>query len=289
MLRIHKFKRTYRNLKQTLRSIDSQIIENKTKFKIAFFDHYIGKNLIGRSAFTKFPESKFKYHDVILGTRPNTIDFWACLESYEPDYTFFLTNVLKNMKGTFIDVGGHIGRYTTLMAKREWNVHTFEPVKMNYDAILSNLKLNECEQYAKVYNVGLGNSERFETIYFDSKELGESSMIKQKNQNSENRIQILRFDDFMLNEKFDDLTIVKIDVEGFEREVFEGMMKFIEANKPLLMLELWEDNSTSIIPLLKSLGYKRLHVFWFIEEKHQRYMDVMYHLYNKKTIHYHYE
>lgn len=279
----------FQYLKETLRSVDNQILENKTKFKIAFFNHYLIKNTIGSGVFFKFPASKFRYKDVVIQTRRNTIDFWVCLESYEPDLTFFLTSVLKDSKGTFIDVGGHIGRYTTLMAKRKWSVHTFEPIKINYDVIISNLKLNECEQYANVHNLGLGNAESTETIYFNPKEMGEASLIKQNSQNYEDQIKIVRFDDFMQTNQFDDLTVVKIDVEGHEEGVIRGMTNFIEKNKPLLVIELWSENSKSLTKILKSLGYKNLHIFWFIEEKHQKYLDKMYKLYNQKTLRYDYK
>lgn len=275
-------------LKQTLRSIDNQIIDRKIKFKAAFFSHYISKK-IGCANLIKFPAAKFRYKDAILQTRPNTIDFWVCLESYEPDLTFFLTSVLKDRKGTFIDVGGHIGRYTTLMAKRDWKVFTFEPIKINYDVILSNLKLNHCDSSATIHNVGLGNTKSTETIYFNPKEMGEASLIKQDTQNAEAQIQIVRFDDYMQNKSYDDLTMVKIDVEGHEESVLNGMMEFLKTEKPLLIIELWKDNASSVTKTLKDLGYKKLHIFWFVEEKHQSYMDRMYKLYNQKTLRYDYE
>src|SRR5690606_25141174 len=127
-------------------------------------------------------------------------------------------------------------------AKREWNVITFEPIKINYDVIISNLKLNNCEQFARVNNVGLGNKEAIETIYFNPKEMGEASLIKQETQNSESQIEIVRFDDYMQINQFDELCIVKIDVEGHEEGVARGMLNFIESNKPILVIELWKEN-----------------------------------------------
>ena len=55
------------------------------------------------------------------------------------------------------------------------------------------------------------------------------------------------------------------------------------------MLELWEYNQQKVTDILKSFGYKRLHVFWFIEEKHKEYMDKMYQLYNSHSLVYDYK
>jgi len=276
-------------LRRTLNSINQQILENKFTFNCAFFSHYILKNTIGNVSLVKFPATKFKYSNIILQTRPNTIDFWACLESYEPDLTYFLRKVLENQKGTFIDVGGHIGRFTTLMAKQRWDVISFEPVKTNYEALKNNLAINECETFAETYNLGLGNQSSAQTIYFNPKEMGEASLIQNNGKTSKDEIKIVRFDELMKRREFEDLCIVKIDVEGHENNVVEGMSEFIENHRPLLIIELWEEHSQNLILFLKSLGYKRLHIFWFIESKHAIYMDKMYELYNNKILRYEYQ
>lgn len=276
-------------LRRTLNSINQQILKNRFAFNCAFFSHYILKNTIGNFSFIKFPASKFKFNNIILQTRYDTIDFWACLESYEPDLTYFLTKVLENEKGSFIDVGGHIGRFTVLMAKREWDVISFEPVKTNYLALENNLAINDCEEYAETYNLGLGSQTSTRTIYFNPKEMGEASLIQNKQRGSQDEIKIVRFDELMKDREFRELCIVKIDVEGHEESAIEGMKEFILSENPLLIIELWEEHSQNLIQFLKSLGYKRLHVFWFIEPKHSPYIEKMYNLYNKNFLRYDYQ
>ena len=68
-----------------------------------------------------------------------------------------------------------------------------------------------------------------------------------------------------------------------------GMLEFIKEKRPILMLELWEYNQQKVTDILKSIGYKRLHVFWFIEEKHKEYMDKMYQFYNSHGLVYDYK
>ena len=274
--------------KTTIRSINSQIINEKNRFLLSFFSHYFFKSFNIKNP-VSFPEAKFKFQNIILNTRKNTIDFWACLESYEPDLTYFLMNVLKNNKGTFIDVGGHIGRFTVLTAKNHWNVITFEPIKSNYEMILKNLEENNCCDLATVYNYGLGDKKQKQTIFYNSSELGESSVVMANDKKESSEIEIVDFDNFILHKDFKEICVVKIDIEGNEEKAIIGMKDFIANQKPLLILELWEGNSKNVTEFLHSLGYKKLHIFWFIESKHGYYMKEMYNFYNRHTLRYNYQ
>ncbi|MDO5614633.1 MAG: hypothetical protein Q4G16_00460 [Cruoricaptor ignavus] len=109
-------KKKIEHLSVTVKSIKEQIISGKFWFLLSFYSHYILK-IFGLKNIIPFPAAKFRYQNIVLQTRKETIDFWACLENYEPDLTYFLMNVLKGKKFNFIDVGGHIGRFTVLMAK----------------------------------------------------------------------------------------------------------------------------------------------------------------------------
>lgn len=281
----------YKYLKKTLSHINKQLIGNsssKIHFLAAFFNHYILKE-IGFNSFIKFPKAHFHYESVKLRTRENTLDFWTCLESYEPDLTYFLVKVMAQKKGTFIDVGAYIGRYTVLMAKQEWNVISFEPVKINFEALQSNLKLNNCEQFADLHNVGLGDSSSSLTIYYNKKELSEASLTRNKSHDGSDKIPIVKLDDYMKNFTPEELCVVKIDVEGHEKKVIAGMLEFIKTHQPLLVIEVWEENCQTLVSSLKSMGYKRLHIFWFVESKHAAYMEQMYNLYNNKVLRYEYE
>lgn len=80
--------------KNALRSISNQILEGKFRFFISFFSHYIFKG-IGMKNPIAFSAAKFRLRNIILNTRANTIDFWPCLESYEPDIPYFSFGCIK--------------------------------------------------------------------------------------------------------------------------------------------------------------------------------------------------
>ncbi|MBU4537453.1 MAG: FkbM family methyltransferase [Weeksellaceae bacterium] len=278
------------HLRKTVHSIKSQFVGKSYEqkyFLAAFYNHYIFKAL-KLPGIIKFPKAQFKYQDVVLETRPNTIDFWATLESYEPDLTLFLTEYVNGEQGTFVDVGAHIGRFSTLMAKKNWNVISFEPLKINFNALENNLKLNNVEKNAKIFNVGLGNRTEDQIIYFNKLELGEAS-VSQKEGSSRDSVKILRFDDLYNDLQIKDFCIVKVDVEGFEEQVLEGMHGFVKTHQPLFVIELWAEKSPKLVEFLKAQGYKRLHIFWFVEEKHSACMSKMYERYNRYQLTYGYD
>lgn len=278
------------HLKKTINGIKTQLVGDdgvKRRFLIAFYNHYIFKYL-HLPAIIKFPKARFNYQNVILETRPNTIDFWACLESYEPDLTLFLTEFIDDKKGTFIDVGAHIGRFSTLMAKKNWDVISFEPLKINFKALENNLKINGLEKNARIFNAGLGNVAEEQTIFFNKLELGEASIYEREGDTKDD-IKILRFDDIYKDFALNDMCVVKVDVEGYEEKVIEGMHDFVKTHKPLFVIELWAEKSPKLVDFLKSQGYKRLHIFWFIEEKHNKSISKMYQMYNRYHLNYGYE
>lgn len=277
--------------KQTVRSIKNQFIgnkKNKIKFFSAFYSHYILKK-IGLKSFIDFPAAQFKFQDIILKTRPKTIDFWACLETYEPDLTFFLKEVLTR-KGSFVDVGAHIGRFSVLMAKQGWKVYSFEPVGINFKALEDNLKLNNAYENAKIFNVGLGDNNEQKDIHYDRMAMGEASVYKNERSNESVSVKIVRFD-FLFKDytEFIEPCLLKVDVEGFEQKVISGMKDFIKEKKPLLILELWKEQSAELIQFLKSEGYERLHIFWFIRSKHIKEIEEMNKFYKKHNVKYQYE
>lgn len=58
--------------------------------------------------------------------------------------------------------------------------------------------------------------------------------------------------------KLDKVDFIKIDVEGFEKDVIDGALKTIDRTHPYIMLESWEDagNINYIIEKLVGIGYR---------------------------------
>lgn len=180
-------------------------------------------------------------------------------ETYEPDVSNFLLNNL-NQRTLFIDVGANNGYYSMLASRNCDTIYAFEPVKNNYQRLLRNIELNGFKNITP-YQIALGNKEENKQIYISEKEDGSDTMLKIKKAIDQETVRTQKLDNIMRNKNCES-TIVKIDVEGYEREVIEGGREFIKACKPLIIFEFNYDilyyknrQYNEVFELLASYGY----------------------------------
>ncbi len=164
-----------------------------------------------------------------------------------------LPNIYK--PGTdIIDIGGNIG-YNTLMFSDYGPVHTFEPV---FNSIIEkNVSQNNLNNPVKVYPFGLGNTTEEILIYKpDPQEYGlinygGYSMIHQDRKDQGVLVKIDRLDDVYSGIP----SIIKIDVEMYEYQVLLGAEKTIRKYKPSMYIEIFDFETSPIIPFLTEMGY----------------------------------
>lgn len=118
------------------------------------------------------------------------------LNGYEEPVTSLFCSLLKRGQ-TVVDVGASLGYYTLLAAKRVRSVVAFEPDPLRFRYLLENIKMNNWMN-VKAYNLAVSDVDSLDqrTITLD---------------------QVLQ----------EDIDLVKIDVEGMELEVLQGMKKFL--------------------------------------------------------------
>ena len=78
-------------------------------------------------------------------------------------------------------------------------------------------------------------------------------------------IAIEKLDYFLSTNNISEISLIKLDVEGFEMSVLKGAEKIIRATKPVLFIELDDDNlrenntdAASLIQLLTGFGYTKI-------------------------------
>lgn len=157
----------------------------------------------------------------------------------------FLRNYCK---GEVIDVGANIGNYSTYFLKHGATVHAFEPTPETFKVLESKLKNKD----AKCYNVLVGNSIGKTKFYFTGTS-GENSAIPQKELTQEIELNQTKLDEY----NFNNVSLIKIDVQGMDYEVLLGANKTISKHKPAILIECWEEG-------LKSRGYSVKHIYDFM-------------------------
>jgi FkbM family methyltransferase len=139
------------------------------------------------------------------------------------------------------------------LAKRGCTVFSFEPVLSTFNQLKLNSEINNIKEKINLYNIGLGNKKEKKDISYDKSKHGEASLVFNSGSEKE-EINIDTLDN-LIKDNFEGKVIMKIDVEGFEYEVLEGAKKFIERNRPIIIIEIWNKKSEEF---LKKLNYSQI-------------------------------
>jgi len=182
----------------------------------------------------------------------------------EANLTNFLVRFLK--KGDIVlDVGAHIGFYSMLSSAivgGKGQVHSFEPTPWTFELLKKNTK--------ELANVVLNNkavSDKKENISFADYGPGygayntahkDGSTLKKKSTIINTETVVL--DDYC-KEKNIRPNFVKLDAEGYEFTILNGMKYILEEIRPLITLEVagdegWSDNCKKSIQFLLDKNYK---------------------------------
>ncbi len=181
----------------------------------------------------------------------------------------FLINFLNN-NDIFIDVGAHYGYFSLLASKlvgKSGKVIAFEASPTTYKILQKNESNFE---NIIVYNLAVSDEEKqltfyeFPNLYSEYNSL-DIDQFKDKYWFSEYtpksvRIKSILIADFIEEKKINP-NIIKIDVEGAEFRVINGLRKYLINNSPMIVMEYLSTNRSNeehikAERLLKSLGYQ---------------------------------
>lgn len=172
-------------------------------------------------------------------------------------------------RGTFIDVGGHLGVMTTYMAKvgAASRVLTFEPNPRMIPLLHQNIALNGLKDTVMVYPIGLGAQSARGKLVETS---GNSGMTSIQRNSDESTILIEPLDAVLRSHNYFDLppvSLIKIDVEGDELNVLSGAQNTIAKFKPDLIIEYTPGrNHRDLLDFLGGYGYE---VFILAKGRHR--------------------
>ncbi len=158
--------------------------------------------------------------------------------------------------GVFLDIGANIGRYTVIMGKRvghDGRVLSFEPCSETYSTLVKNIHLNGLEN-VESYPIALWNRDGVHTFYTKI-HAGGNSLIEDKDAIDKNIVTTRTLDGLLCNLKVNKIDLIKIDVEGSEKEVLEGMRKTLQLFTPRLIIEIQKGNELWVNEFLNSIGY----------------------------------
>jgi FkbM family methyltransferase len=171
-------------------------------------------------------ESDDRYLDTIRG-------------AFEP-HMVELFDTLVKPSDTVLDIGANIGCTSILFGSRARRVVSFEPSPSTYQFLQKNVQASGL-QNIDTRNLGLGKTAgRFElTFSVDNRSGGfVSNQMQASAGHQVEAIEIVQGDAFLKQAGIGSVDFVKIDVEGFERDVIEGLRDTMSASRPVVTLEL---------------------------------------------------
>ena len=148
-------------------------------------------------------------------------------------YLLSISEKLLTKKRRFLDIGANIGIYSFHFKNSFKNIDAFEPLK----EISYRLEYFQNES-VKVHNCALSNKKGEFQIYIPYLSgLPVASLASLEKRSGDYKVRSVKVDKID-NYDFDDVDLIKIDVEGHEEYVIEGARNVIQSNKPILIVEI---------------------------------------------------
>lgn len=147
-----------------------------------------------------------------------------------------LAKFLNNPK-IAIDIGGNIGEYSELLKKKfsDVEIHLFEPSAVNYNKLVTRFKNNED---IIINKKAVSNKKGFSDLFSNIEGSGLSSLTKRRLEHHNipfdvsEKVETIRFEDYWKSKlEMKEIDLIKIDVEGHELEVLEGLGSSIDKTK----------------------------------------------------------
>jgi FkbM family methyltransferase len=188
-------------------------------------------------------------------------------EAYEP----FMKDVLKRLGegDVFVDVGAHVGKYSFYASRLVGDsglVIAIEPHPKNMKNLKKGIRLNGL---FNVVTVQKACSNYRGSGFLREDRLSAKHELAQKT--TELRVDVDTVDNILHTLRIKTVDMVKIDVNGYEYQVLQGMRKAISEFKPQLIVEVNFGNKTKTIEHLNRWNYKPT-----ILSKTKRYFDLFF-------------
>jgi len=186
-------------------------------------------------------------------------------ELYEPWlYEFLHVNDIPVEGTEIIDIGSNNGQIAIEFAHLVGDggtVHAFEPQRVIYYQLCGNVFFNGLDNVL-CNHMAIGNYDGITKVenpnYFDKGFVNFGDVHVGKEFKDYEVVQIKKLDSFT----FTRVSVMKIDVQGFEIEVLNGAINTINEHRPIIFIEIEEDQlhrygqtEESVINVLKDLNY----------------------------------
>ncbi len=229
---------------------------------------FLTRNLIGEDIISVNVHGQKMYVNATFGL---TLLSTGTYQSEKLMTTLFTKFATPGM--TVIDVGAYVGYYTLLAARSvgdKGKIFCFEPDPSNYALLLKNIEENNCSNVVPVQKA-VTNTTGTIKLFMAKDPSGHSIVGGNPNQKAI-LVDSTTLDDF-LGARVQPVHIIKIDVEGAENAVLQGMSKIIAKNPGLKIFTEFSPEALKTAGCLPTEYFEKLANYGFdiylIDEKKQ--------------------
>ncbi len=237
-----------------------KIMETRWQFNAAIIEHKKRKNHLDHIFSIPFDQDTMAKFYLPLKGEVIEQHLIVTNEFFEKENLEIIKDYLPK-QCTIIDVGANIGNHTIFFSllNRDNEIYAFEPHHINYEILVKNIQLNNLHN-VKTYPFAVGNKKgKGNLIELPNKNLSDT-MVEY---DSEGEISFISLDEFVENEKLEKIDLIKIDVEGFEENVINGMLELAKKYDPIYWIEIWDDNKETIFELLRQNNFEEIKNYEF--------------------------
>lgn len=167
-----------------------------------------------------------------------------------------------------LDIGANTGIYS-LIAKSQnqtSNVFAVEPINVNFEVLKNNITKNKFNIHAD--KIALSSEECEGKMYMLKDRLNYMTSVNDNRYEKhpeiagmsevvEIKVPVKTYQYLEKKYKIPKVELIKIDVEGHEINVLNGMYDVVKRDKPIILLEIiGEDNATALNTMFQELGYR---------------------------------
>ena len=165
---------------------------------------------------------------------------------------FALLNSFLRPGDWALDIGANVGHYTMRMAElvgRSGRVLAFEPVPDTFALLTANARLLKDENVS-LFNIAASDGVAAVNIEIPRSSDGVTNFYLAHLSPNESGLLVLTFAIDQMS--LPTIRLVKIDVEGHELPVLNGMRALLERDRPVIIIET---HAQTTLDLLSGLGY----------------------------------
>ena len=187
--------------------------------------------------------------------RPGISDIQMIKEVFYDEYYNRALSMMKN-KEIVIDIGANIGSFTLRAAKNPAVdlVYSFEPFPSNYELVERNIQLNKLENKIYLSQQGIGKKKEKRKLFLGLQGNATHSLFTKSNKSIS--INIIKLEDIFRENNLKRCSLLKMDCEGAEYEIFESATPALLKKINIICMEYHPNGNPQNIKLkLEKCGF----------------------------------